>query len=289
MSIDAGYAAFRYQSQDGLTLGGRDYGAGQVATLPVVCLPGLTRTARDFDLLAHMLAEAGRRVLVFDYRGRGTSDRDPTGASYNPLVEMQDVLLGMSLRGVTRAIFVGTSRGGIITMLMGTVKRDAIAGVVLNDIGSIIETAGLFRIKSYVGQGEAPRDWDDAVRLIRTTHGRFFPGYSDQDWIDQARLTFAEQDGRPVVDYDPALARGLDAVTPETPPVDLTAAFATLTTVPVMVIRGEETDLLSRATLDAMAATHPGLVAVNVAGEGHPPMLRGPLLSRIAGFIATIG
>lgn len=282
------YEAFSYRSRDGLNLAGRDYRPDDAAPLPVVCLPGLTRTVRDFHTLASLLKSQGRRVLSFDYRGRGNSDRDPSGESYTPPVEAQDVLDGMAARGVARATIVGTSRGGILAMTIGALKPEVIAGVVLNDIGSRIETAGLVRIRSYVGKGQPPADWDDAVRILRARFGSAFPAYSDEDWIEQAHQTFADQGGRPVIDYDPLLARGLEVVTPETPPVDLSAVFATLAPVPVMVIRGSETDLLTPETVAAMSAAHPGLVAVEAPGEGHPPMLRGALASRIAAFIATL-
>lgn len=258
---------------------------------PVVCLPGLTRTVRDLHLLATALAsdpEWPRRVVSFDYRGRGASDRDPDPAHYQPPIELADVLAGVASRGVKRAAIVGTSRGGILTMLMSGVRPDLIAGAVLVDIGSRIETAGLLRIKSYVGALPPPRDWAEATATLRSVHGVKFPAYGPEDWAEFARLTYRDDGGKPVGDSDPALATTLAGVTEEMPPIDLSAAFATLSAVPVMVIRGETSDLLSPETVEAMAAAHPGLEVVVAEGEGHPPMLRGRLAAAIADFIGRL-
>ncbi|SHG06343.1 Pimeloyl-ACP methyl ester carboxylesterase [Kaistia soli DSM 19436] len=279
---------FSYLGRDGLTLAGRDYGSGDSPLLPVVCLPGLTRTTRDFELLAAPLAARNRRVLVFDYRGRGRSGRDPTGLSYTVPTEIDDILLGMASRGVSRSVFVGTSRGGIIAMSLAAARPDLVAGAVLNDIGSVVEATGLLRIKSYVGKGAAPGDWGEAAGMLRALHGAFFPAFSDLDWQTQARLTFAEQDGKPVMDYDPLLARGLDALNDATPSADLSAVFQALVAVPVMLIRGGTSDLITRETAETMARQHPGLVTIEVPGEGHPPMLRGNLVTAIADFIDGI-
>ncbi|MBZ9935420.1 alpha/beta hydrolase [Mesorhizobium sp. BR1-1-16] len=280
---------FTYFGRDGLKLAGRDHGQRESSLLPVVCLPGLTRTTRDFELLAAALAARGRRVVAFDYRGRGRSDRDPTGLSYTVPTELDDALLGMTSRGVGRSIFVGTSRGGIITMSLAAARPDLVAGAVLNDIGSVVEAAGLLRIKSYVGKGTPPGDWGEAAGMLRALHGASFPAFSDLDWQTQAQLTFAEEDGRPVADYDPLLARGLEGITEATPSPDLSAIFAALAPVPTMLIRGGTSDLITRETADAMARQHPGLRTIEVPGEGHPPMLRGTLINAIVDFIAGIG
>ncbi len=280
---------FSYAAEDGLLLAGLDHGPRDSRLLPVVCLPGLTRTTRDFELLAAMLAERGRRVIGFDYRGRGRSARDPSGASYTVPIELDDVMRGMKVRGVGRAVLVGTSRGGIIAMSMAAARPELVAGVVLNDMGSRIETAGLLRIKSYVGKGRPPADWTDAAVSLKALHGAQFPAFTAEDWQAQARLTFADQGGRPVSDADPLLALGLEAVTEATPSPDLSGLFAALAALPVMLIRGGTSDLVTAETASAMSAQHPGLVTIEVPGEGHPPMLRGDLLPAIADFIDGIG
>ncbi|MBN9021475.1 MAG: alpha/beta hydrolase [Rhizobiales bacterium] len=279
-----------YESADGLDLRVADYGDPLSPWLPVVCLPGLSRNARDFDALARRLSRdpaRPRRVLAFDLRGRGLSASDPDETHYTPIVEMQDVLDGMAALGVPRAVVVGTSRGGLIAMLMGVARPAVLAGVVLNDIGPSIEARGLARLKTYVGRMPAPNDWDDAVVLLRRLHGRQFEALSEADWRAFAWMTWRDVDGMPAGDYDPALARTFDGVEFDHPVPTLWSEFATLKHLPVMAIRGENSDILSLATLERMAAEHPGLVRIDVAGEGHPPLLTRPaLLDRIAGFIA---
>jgi pimeloyl-ACP methyl ester carboxylesterase len=280
-----------YTSSDGLHLHAADYGDVNAPWLPVVCLPGLSRSARDFDLLARHLSRhrhRPRRVIAFDYRGRGRSARDNDSSHYNPLTEMSDVLDGMAALGIVRAIVVGTSRGGIIAMLMGVARPNVLAGVVLNDIGPVIEPQGLARIKTYVGRTPAPDDWQDAVGILRRLHGQQFTALGDADWMTFARMTYREEEGRPVNDYDPALARTFDGVTFDEPMPELWNEFKALGPVPVLAIRGEHSDLLSDETLDRMAAAHPHFESVTIPGQGHPPLLiHTPVLQRISVFITN--
>jgi pimeloyl-ACP methyl ester carboxylesterase len=280
-----------YRSFDGLTLHAVEYGPRMSPWLPVICLPGLSRNARDFHELALHLSthrHRPRRVIAFDYRGRGGSAFDKDQANYNPLTEMTDILDGMSALDVARAVVVGTSRGGIIAMMMGVGRPAVIAGVVLNDIGPAIEPVGLARIKSYVGRTPAPEDWSDAVAILKRLHGAQFTALGDDDWQAFARMTYREVDGRPAGDYDPALARTLDGIEFDRPLPSLWKEFATLAAVPVLAIRGENSDLLSAATLDEMGRIHAGLETITVAGEGHPPLLRHALLQRISAFATRV-
>jgi pimeloyl-ACP methyl ester carboxylesterase len=279
-----------YSSRDGLRLHIAEYGDPLSPWLPVVCIPGLSRSARDFRDLAVHLAQhrhRPRRVLCFDLRGRGESERDPDIANYTPLVEMQDVLDGMAATGAARAIVVGTSRGGIIAMLMAVARPNALAGVVLNDIGPAIEATGLARIKTYVGRTPAPDDWDDAVRILQRLHGVQFPALDDDDWAAFARLTWRDEGGRPVSDYDPALARTLDGVEFDRPLPSLWNEYAVLATVaPVLAIRGENSDILAAGTLARMEAMHPRFDQITIDGEGHAPLLiHNAILQRISAFI----
>jgi pimeloyl-ACP methyl ester carboxylesterase len=281
----------RYRSSDGLSLFVRDHGDRLSPFLPVVCLAGLSRSSRDFDVLARSLAaspERPRRVLAFDYRGRGQSAWDGSSDNYNPLVEMADVFDGMAALGVPRAAIIGTSRGGIVGMLMAVARPTTVAALVLNDIGPTIEPRGLARIKTYVGRMPAPDDWDDAERILRRLHGAQFAGLSDEDWQVFTRQTFRNDNGRPAGDYDPALARTLDGIEFDKPLPDLWREFRSLAGIPVLAIRGENSDLLSPATLAAMAAVHPRLATITVRGEGHPPLLiRRQLIRQIGEFLAN--
>jgi pimeloyl-ACP methyl ester carboxylesterase len=285
-------AADRFtHASDGLRLHYRDVGRGESGALPVVCLPGLTRTTADFEVLAAHLAGGGaagppRRVLSLDYRGRGGSDRDPKPDNYNVAVEAGDVLAVLEAADVTEAIFVGTSRGGIITMVLSTVRPEMIRGVVLNDIGPVLEPAGLARIRSYVGRMPPPRDWDEAVRTIQGSAGRDFTSLSPEDWLHFARTTYAEHDGVLASRYDPALTEALRALDPEKPLPTLWEQFDGLRSVPLLVIRGETTDLLSEETAGEMLRRHPDAELLTVPGQGHAPLLHdAATLARIAAFV----
>lgn len=278
-------------AQDGLRLHVRAHGARTNRALPVVCLPGLARTTADFDTLALALAsdrERPRRVLALDYRGRGKSDYDRKAANYNLPVELADVLSVLTALDVGRAAFVGTSRGGILTMLLAVARPTAIAGCVLNDIGPVIDLEGLVRIKSYVGKLPQLSSFPAAADALRRRFANQFPKWSGDDWLTFARQTFKDAGGRLVPDYDPKLATILEAIGPAQPLPTLWKEFDALGRVPVMVIRGANSDILSQATVEAMRERRRALEVVEVPDEGHAPRLAGSLtLGRIAAFIAS--
>ena len=278
-------------AQDGLRLHVRAYGARTNRALPVVCLPGLARTTADFDTLALALSrdrERPRRVLALDYRGRGKSDYDRKAANYNLPVELADVLSVLTALGIGRAAFVGTSRGGILTMLLAVARPTAIAGCVLNDIGPVIDLEGLMRIKSYVGKLPQLSSFPAAADALRRRFANQFPKWSGDDWLAFARATFKDAGGRLVPDYDPKLATILEAIGPSQPLPTLWKEFDALGRVPVMVIRGANSDILSQATVDAMRKRRRALEVVEVPDEGHAPRLAGSLtIGRIAAFIAS--
>jgi pimeloyl-ACP methyl ester carboxylesterase len=276
-------------AQDGLRLHVRAYGARASSTLPVVCLPGLARTAADFETLALTLSsDRERPVLALDYRGRGKSDYDHNPANYNLQLELADVLAVLTALGIGRAAFVGTSRGGILTMLLAVARPTAIAGCVLNDIGPVIELSGLMRIKGYVGKLPQPASFREAADVLQRRFGSQFPKWGDADWLAFARRTFKETNGHIVPDYDPRLATILDAITPERPLPPLWKEFDALARVPVMVVRGTNSDILSLATVEVMRKRRRSLDVVELADEGHAPRLSDPeTASRIAAFVAS--
>ena len=189
---------FFMSAPDGLRLHARGFGTRDRRRTPVVCLPGLARTTDDFDTLAQALAndpERPRYVLAIDYRGRGKSEYDRDPANYSIATEVADLLAILTALEIEPAVFVGTSRGGILAMALACVRPGAIAGVVLNDIGPVIETKGLVRIKSYLGRLPQPKSWDDAAEILRHLFAAQFPKLGPDDWTMFARRTFKEQDG----------------------------------------------------------------------------------------------
>jgi pimeloyl-ACP methyl ester carboxylesterase len=277
-------------AQDGLRLHVRDYGAPLSRALPVVCLPGLARTVADFDglALAALWSAGRRRVVALDYRGRGKSDYDPNPANYNLHLELADVLAVLTALGIGRAAFIGTSRGGILTMLLAVARPTAIAGCVLNDIGPVIELEGLMRIKGYVGKLPQPASFAEAADKLRQRFGSHFPKWDHADWLAFAHRTFKEEGTRIVPDYDPALATVLAAVSPERPLPPLWREFDALAHVPVMVVRGTNSDILSAATVQAMRERRRSLEVVEVLDEGHAPALSDAATAgRIAAFVES--
>ena len=287
-----GFREAIYSSADGLKLSVRDYGSPLSPWLPVVCMAGFTRDSRDFHELAVHLSthrHRPRRVVAIDCRGRGRSQWARSAETYNPLTEMNDVLDGMAALNIPRAVVVGTSRGGIVGMLMGVARPATVAGLVLNDVGPVVEAQGLARIKTYAGRTPQPDDWGDAAHLLQRIHGASFPAWRDVDWDYFARLTFDDDDGRPVSAYDPKLAQTFDGLELDRPLPTMWDEFRALRTIPILVIRGENSDLLSAATVTRMGEEHPGVESVTVAGEGHAPLLRyGQLLARVSAFVTAI-
>jgi pimeloyl-ACP methyl ester carboxylesterase len=257
----------------------------------VVCLPGLARTTEDFDDLGRALAadpEAPRRVYALDYRGRGLSDYDKNPQNYSLATELGDVLSVLTALGIPPAVFVGTSRGGILTMLLAGARPMAIAGAILNDIGPVIEPAGLVRIKSYIGKLPRPRSFEEGADILRRLFGQQFTRLSDAEWLANARRTFKA--GKRGLDptYDVQLARTLAGIDFNRPIPPLWAEFDALGRVPLMVLRGANSDLLSEETLTAMRARHLALEAVVVPDQGHAPILGGDeLIGRISKFVAA--
>jgi len=275
---------------DGLRLHARCYGARSAPGLAVVCLPGLARTAEDFDVLASALSgDAGRprRVVALDYRGRGLSEYDRNPANYNFQVELADLLAVTAALDAAPAVFVGTSRGGILAMLLAAVRPTAICGVVLNDIGPVIEPKGLMRIKGYVGKLPQPRSFAEGAEILRRLFDAQFPKLAPDDWLASAHRAFREKDGALVPTYDIKLAETLEGVDFEKPFPPLWKEFDALSHRPVMVVRGANSDILSAETVEAMRARRSSLEVIEVPDQGHAPLLAEPdTIGQISAFAA---
>jgi pimeloyl-ACP methyl ester carboxylesterase len=286
------YTDITFTSDDGLSLRARDYaGAGGPARLPVICIHGLTRNASDFDELAPRLAASSRRVLALDVRGRGESQRDPNPDNYTPSVYAADVARLASDLGIARAVFVGTSMGGMITMQMAAQNIDLVAAAVLNDIGPVISEKGLARIASYTGRSAAVDSWEDAARYIRNINACAFPGNRDADWDKWARRAFApDAAGRLAPRYDPNIAIALQTGKLRSTSLSLRMAFRKLTRErPVLLVRGALSDLLEERQTAWMRRAAPAMVYVEVPNVGHAPMLTEPAaLDAIQCFLATV-
>ena len=288
---DKPFAHRHWQSADGLTLHYRDYPApdGAGDRTPVICLHGLTRNARDFG---HLALEIGRsrRVLVPEMRGRGRSDYAPDSSTYSPVQYVADVERLLADQGIARFVSVGTSMGGLMTMMMAAADASRLAGVVLNDIGPVIDPDGLEKIRSYLGQGRSFPTWMHAARALREVHGDAHPDFDIERWLQMAKRTLVlGQSGRLVFDYDMAIAEPFSAAEANAAPPDLWPAFDALGDIPLLLVRGGLSNLLSVETVAQMQARKPGMEVVTVDRAGHAPVLDEPeAVSAIVAMLSRI-
>jgi len=260
-------------SRDGLKLHYRDY-AGPSDRPPLLMLHGLTRNSRDFEELAARYAGKWR-VIAVDFRGRGQSQHDPVPARYVPGTYAMDVIELLNELGIEQAVFLGTSLGGLVTMIIATVAADRIAAVLLNDVGPELDLSGIDRIKTYVGKPVVFSDWSDAATRIRERGGDIHPAYGDADWLRFAHRICRQTDGGVEFDYDMAIAEPFQAGnTGEVP--DGWPFYRALSGRPVLVLRGGNSDLLSEAAAERMAREIPDVEVVTVPGVGHAPDLAEP-------------
>ena len=268
----AEYAERRWTSPDGLTLFARDYGG---ARLPVIAIHGLTRNSADFDTIAPLIAQSGRRVLAVDVRGRGRSDRAPDPMTYSPEVYARDILALMDQAGIEKAVFLGTSMGGLITMAIAAIRSRVIAAAILNDIGPEVSPVGLARIAAYMGQPVEISTWAEAADYVKGLNAVALPHYTDADWAAFARRTFRDgTEGTPVPDYDPDIAVPIRAAGGKALVPNLWPFFRRLTRGrPVLLVHGETSDLLSAEIVDKMRKAARKMAYVRVPGIGHAPML----------------
>ncbi len=289
MAGDKGFSDFFYEAPDGLKLHARIYGETNAQLWPVVCLPGLTRNARDFHELALHLSRNGRtprKVIAFDYRGRGQSDHDPDVSHYNVGTEAGDILAGLAMLAIHQAAFVGTSRGGLIIHVLGAMQPAILKAIVLNDIGPVIEADGLAHIRSYLDPAPKPKTFLEARDAQQRIHGADFPTLTEADWSRMVSALYRETDAGLLPDFDQKLISTLANMDLSKPLPDLWPQFDALAAIPLLVIRGANSKLLSTATLEQMQARHGRMQAITVEGQGHAPFLEaGNLPDAIAGFL----
>jgi pimeloyl-ACP methyl ester carboxylesterase len=287
----SGFVERTYRGAGGLALYARDYaGAAGAARCPVLCIHGLTRNSGDFEDVAPWIAEKGRRVLVVDVRGRGRSDRDTDPKRYHPAVYAADMLQLLDDAGIARAVFIGTSMGGIITMAVAAKRLRAIAAAVLNDVGPVISMVGLERIKGYVGKGRPVVSWDDAAAYIKSINEPAFPHNSMEEWHRWARRTFREVNGKIELNYDPLIAASIQSAKLRPTSVMAKLLYRRLArNRPTLLIRGGASDLVGPAEAAYMRQAAPNLRYAEVPGVGHAPMLTEPeARAALAAFLAEV-
>jgi pimeloyl-ACP methyl ester carboxylesterase len=278
-----------WTSGDGLRLHYRDY-AGDGARPPILCIPGLTRNARDFEGVAGRLA-GGWRLICVDLRGRGESAYAKDSATYAPLVYLQDVEALIASLGLARFAIFGTSLGGLVAMFLAMTDRSRIAAALLNDVGPELDARGLDHIRAYVGRSQVWPTWVHAARGLAEAQRERYPDWTLDQWLVFAkRVCRLTPEGRVVLDYDMRIADPIRQAPIPAPEVDLWPAFRALEGVPTLLVHGELSDLLSAATIDRMRAEMPALETVAIPRTGHAPTLEEPeaeaaidrLLARIA-------
>jgi pimeloyl-ACP methyl ester carboxylesterase len=281
------YAETTYIAKDGLKLFFRDYGPIESGAAPVVCLPGLTRNSRDFESLARRLGEY-RRVICPDLRGRGASAWDIDYRNYNPSVYVDDVLRLLESEVLSKVIFIGTSLGGFLAMIIAATRPDLTRGIVINDAGPEVDPKGLARISQYAGTQGPAASWEEAAAACRRNYGDAIPGLSDEDWALFARQSYrASADDVIRLDMDPRIGDAVREL--NSTPADLWPVFAMLRDMPALAIRGANSDILSETTLARMAETKPDLATAIIPNRGHAPLLNEPeSLAAIDAFLDQI-
>jgi len=276
-----------WSSHDGLRLYARTYAGPGTSGATVLCLHGLTRNSRDFEDLAPHL-QRRFRVVVPDVRGRGLSARDPNPQNYQPAIYLQDILTLIDTVAAQRVAVIGTSMGGLLAMMMAVGHRDRVSGVVLNDMGPEVDPKGLERIKGYAGRLPAPKNWDDAIAQTRSIFGDAWPNLSHERWSVLTRRGYREDEkGGLTVDADPMIGEMLRAAPAAT--ANLWPFWKALRGIPMLAIRGAQSDILSEATFAKMKAENPELKQLEVAQRGHVPLLDEPeCVAAIDAFLTTV-
>ena len=272
--------------RDGLRIHYRDY-PGAADRPPILCLHGLTRNLRDFAAFGERYSP-GFRVIALDFRGRGESDYDPLPARYNPLTYASDVLELLDALELNQAVFVGTSLGGLVTMTLSVTAPQRIAAAILNDVGPELNQAGLDRIQGYVGKGGEFASWEEAARAIAVNQSVAHPNYGESEWLATARRNCRERDGKIVFDYDPAIADVFKNAG-ATPKIDMWPLFVALAQKPLLVVRGELSELLSAGTFEKMKSSAADAHFAIVPDVGHAPMLDEPeAVAAIDAFLGSL-
>lgn len=281
------YNDYWYKSSDGLRLYARQYG-NPTADNTIICIPGLTRNSADFAILCEHLA-THYRIFAVDLRGRGNSDYDTNPENYHPGTYATDIISLLDELGLPSAIIIGTSLGGLVSMTLAASHADRIAAIILNDIGPEADQAGLDRIKAYVCNPSSASNWDEAVARTKSIQGREYPTFSEEDWLTFSKNLYKENpDGKPILAYDPAIATLLQQPI-DAPRADLWPIFKLISDCPLLLIRGELSDILSLHCVTKMQKQRPDMSFLEIPNCGHAPLLsEASALVAIDQFLATV-
>lgn len=270
----ADYTDEFFTNPDGLKQHYRDYNTAGPEAPVVLGMPGLTRNARDFaDIAAHLSDRC--RVICVEQRGRGQSEWDPQPSRYLPVTYIADMMALLKHIGAKEVIALGTSLGGLMTIMIQAMYPGTLKAAIINDIGPEVDPKGIARIKSYVGKGTPPDTWDDAVAAVKNANANVYPNFTAEDWRWYTGNLYEDVQGKPVVMYDPAISQNFEGEESQSAP-DLWPVFRAMHSIPTVVLRGEISDILSADTLERMAREHPDLTPVTVPGLGHVPLMREP-------------
>jgi pimeloyl-ACP methyl ester carboxylesterase len=271
----AAYTDGYWWSNDGLRLHYRDYAGGDPGRPPIICIPGLTRNARDFEGVANALAGAWR-VICVDLRGRGESAYAKDPMTYVPLTYVQDLEALLRTLELERFVLFGTSLGGLLSMLLAAAERGRVQGALINDVGPVLDEAGMARIRAYVGRSGSWPTWVHAARDLSEVHKVSFPDWRLEEWLGFAKkVAKLSNSGRVVLDYDMRIAEPFRIAAPVAG-MDMWGAWRALQGVPTLIVRGEVSDIVSPATVARMQAEHDEAELVTVPRTGHAPTLDEP-------------
>lgn len=288
--MDAPYREHVFRSEDDIPLYCRDYGSAGTGPTPVLCLAGLTRNSKEFDPVASHLS-ATRRVLSLDLRGRGRSGYDPNWRNYNPIIYVRDIISLLAVLGIPRVVILGTSLGGLCAMGLGAAAPRLLGGVILNDVGPVLDPNGIARIADYVGRDVRMPDLPTAAAALKQQFAAAYPARDDAFWFNLADAIFVADpvNGDFRLDYDLRIGDALREQTKDGATPDLWPLYRTLAKLPVLAVRGALSDVLDAETFDRMAAEKPDLVRLLIPNVGHTPIPQEePFLSALDRFVAPL-
>nr|VFK44528.1 MAG: Pimeloyl-ACP methyl ester carboxylesterase [Candidatus Kentron sp. SD]VFK49320.1 MAG: Pimeloyl-ACP methyl ester carboxylesterase [Candidatus Kentron sp. SD]VFK81069.1 MAG: Pimeloyl-ACP methyl ester carboxylesterase [Candidatus Kentron sp. SD] len=274
-----------FTCRDGLSLFCRDFGPQPPNATPVLCLPGLTRNSKDFIPLSQRYGNS-RRFLCPDLRGRGLSEWDSEYNRYFPPTYVEDMWELLAFLGIEKVTIIGTSLGGLMAMIMASIRPEAVSGVILNDVGPEVNHEGLRRVYEYVGLLPKVDDWAETVRQVKKVYEIGLPDLDEDAWLEHAKRQYREDaNGVPRLEYDPGIGKALREMGGV--PVDLWTLFEGLRDVPTLALRGAISDILSQETFDRMGEVKPDLARAIIPNRGHVPLLDEPAcIAAIDEFLA---